>query len=1201
MNQLFLESMRGQSDYIHLLQNYEKQVRSKHPHPMLVTGLGENAADVFLPAVVQDLYDRCRGSILLIVPDEKEVLKLSGVLSTYDISVQSFPFRDPILHKVTASREYEQQRLGVLFQICSGAVQVVLTTPDALMQYTMPRDVLLSRTMTLQYGQSYDLQALLDFLTRAGYHRCEMVDGKGQFSLRGGILDIFPVQNDNPVRLEFFGDEIDQMGIFDPVTQRKIEQITACTITPAREILPDDVQTNVILHLITQLQKKASDPQLQKRLEEEADALRENTDFPADKYIAAAYATPQTLLDYFTNEMQTHAVIICDTDACLQRLDAFDARTQQTAKDLLSAGEINGKYAHFAKNKTDFLLFADNIPGIFINTFSAGEGFNLSGVFAMQAKQTVSYADQYPLLLEDVQHYMAQQYRIVVLAPNTAAQTSLQTLFTENHLPTVTKEPHSLMELPTAVTLILSGVQTDGYALPETRFVVLSTYPTQSAYARALKMQNRLRKKKRTAAEKIASYSDLNVGDYVVHEAHGVGQYLGIQSLTASDGTTRDYIKIRYAGTDELFIPCDQLDRISKYIGPRGGGDEGGVKLSKMGGAEWKRAKSRARAATKEMAHELIQLYAKRARTPGFAFAKDDAMQRDFESTFEYEETEAQLQAAKEIKTDMEKPTPMDRLLCGDVGYGKTEVALRAAFKAVLSGKQVAILAPTTLLALQHYQTMLTRMRTFPVRVELLSRMRSASQQQQIIRCLGRGEIDIVVGTHRLVSKDVVFRDLGLVIIDEEQRFGVRQKEKLKTFSQNVDVLTLTATPIPRTLHMAMSGIRDMSVLDEAPGDRVPVQTYVMGYEEGILIEAVRAEVRRGGQVFWLHNRVEDMEQVGIILHAALPELNIAYAHGQMDKNDLNRIWQQMINGQIDVLVTTTIIETGVDIPNANTLIVENAHKMGLSQLHQLRGRVGRSGRRAYAYLTYPRGIVLDEIQRKRLDALRDFTQFGAGFKIAMRDLEIRGAGNLLGAQQHGHMNDVGYDLYVKLLNEAILEEKGTPVVQKKECVIDLSVDAILPKTYIRSPAQRIDIYKKIAAVENRADYNDLYDELCDRFGTPPGEVENLLGISYLRALAQATDIVRIRGGNGQVLIYPDNFDFAAWYALSEQYRTKKEKVRIHVTAGKTPCLTCRIPTGNVLQILCNMLETLQTIKTNVAKEEQTNVPQQTDQSEKTM
>ena len=650
------------------------------------------------------------------------------------------------------------------------------------------------------------------------------------------------------------------------------------------------------------------------------------------------------------------------------------------------------------------------------------------------------------------------------------------------------------------------------------------------------------------------SYADLSAGDYVVHVNHGIGMFLGIESVTV-EGVTRDYIKIKYAGTDMLFLPCDQLENISKYIGAKG--EDGTLKLSRLGGAEWGKAKSQVKAAAKEMAKELIKLYAERQRRPGFAFAPDDDMQRDFEESFQYVETDGQLQAIKEVKQDMEQPRPMDRLLCGDVGFGKTEVAMRAAFKAVESGKQAAILVPTTILALQHYQTLLARLRGFPVRADMLSRFRSPKQQQETLRRLRRGEVDIIVGTHRMVSKDVVFKDLGLVIVDEEQRFGVAAKEKLKQLASGVDTLTLTATPIPRTLNMAMSGIRDMSVINEAPQDRHPVQTYVLEYDDHIITEAIRKELRRGGQVFYLHNRIDNIELTAAHLREELPEARIVTAHGKMSEEELSEIWQRLLEREIDILVCTTIIEAGVDVPNCNTLIIEDADRMGLSQLYQLRGRVGRSGRRAYAYFTFRRGKALSEISEKRLEAIREFTSFGSGFRIAMRDLEIRGAGNILGSAQHGQMEAVGYDLYLRLLGDAIREQKGEKPVENLECLVDIQIEAHIPEKYIPSLAQRIDIYKKIAAIRTEDDWSDTMDELCDRFGEPPRSVAGLLDVALIRSRAAALGIREIDQRVGSLLFYSDRIDRGDLLAL-----TKALPGRVLMNAGAKPYLTVKLQKG---------------------------------------
>lgn len=677
------------------------------------------------------------------------------------------------------------------------------------------------------------------------------------------------------------------------------------------------------------------------------------------------------------------------------------------------------------------------------------------------------------------------------------------------------------------------------------------------------------KQKKKKSGEAIYSISDLTPGDYIVHASHGIGVFEGIHKIDMN-GVVKDYIKVRYAKNDLLYVPVTQLDMVSKYIGPR---EDATIRLSRLGGSDWQKAKAKVRRAVKDIADDLIRLYAQRMQAKGHAFAPDSEWQRDFEAHFEFEETEDQLRCIEEIKSDMEKSAPMDRLLCGDVGFGKTEVALRAAFKCITDSMQCAMLVPTTILAWQHYQTITRRMEGFPIRVELLSRFRSAKEQAEIIKKLARGEIDMVVGTHRLISKDVEFRNLGLIIVDEEQRFGVAQKERLKTRYKDVDVLTLSATPIPRTLNMALSGIRDMSVIEEAPHDRHPVQTYVLEHDDGILFEAIRRELRRGGQVYYLHNDVGSIQQVATRIQQAIPEAKVGYGHGKMNEQELSEVWRRLIEQEIDVLVCTTIIETGVDVPNVNTLIIDNADHMGLSQLHQIRGRVGRSSRRAFAYLTFKRDKALSEIAQKRLSAIRQFTEFGSGFKIAMRDLEIRGAGNILGGEQHGHMEAVGYDMYLHLLGEAVDRAKGKPVQEYgEECLVDMQVTAHIPESYIADLNQRLDIYRRIADIRTREDALDVTDELIDRFGEPPASVNGLIDIALLRNVASRLGIREVRQQESSIFLYSDRIDMKKVGALVSALRG-----RVLLNAGAKPYVSVKIvPDETPLQTLSQALRLME-------------------------
>ena len=666
-------------------------------------------------------------------------------------------------------------------------------------------------------------------------------------------------------------------------------------------------------------------------------------------------------------------------------------------------------------------------------------------------------------------------------------------------------------------------------------------------------------KRKHKAGQEIGSLDELKKGDYVVHEAHGIGIFDGINRITQG-GVTKDYIKIKYAKSDVLYVPVTQLDLVSKYIGAA---ENGGVRLNRLGGSEWQKTRKRVKAAVKDMAKQLTALYAKRMAVKGYAFSPDTDLQNDFERRFEYEETDDQLRCINEIKRDMERETPMDRLLCGDVGFGKTEVALRAAFKCISEGKQCALLVPTTILAMQHYNTIIRRFGEMPVSVGLLNRFVSPKEQARVIADLKCGRLDMVVGTHRLISKDVSFKNIGLVIIDEEQRFGVAQKEKLKEQYPFVDILTLSATPIPRTLNMALSGLRDMSSIDEAPGDRHPVQTYVLEYNLGVITDAINKEIRRGGQVYYLHNRVESIERCAGVLKAKLPDINIGIAHGQMSEDELTDVWRRLVEHEIDLLVCTTIIETGVDVPNANTLIIEEADKMGLAQLHQLRGRVGRSPRRAYAYFCFRRNVQLSDVASKRLEAIREFTEFGSGFKIAMRDLEIRGAGSILGGEQHGNMEAVGYDMYLKLLSQAVNEENGQPETEDMPCTVDLNISAHIPESYIESLPARLGIYKRIAAIRTDEDVSDVIDELCDRFGEPPQAVMGLIDVAILRSKAAAADICEITGTSNTAILHINSIKPEAVAKLSEHFGS-----RFSLNAASTPVYTVRLKAGQKMSDL---------------------------------
>ncbi len=1147
---LLIDAVRQDGEYGQLLAAVKRGFRDK-PLPLLANGLCEGASDAFITALLQDTATLSPTPPLIVCSEEKECLRIKDMLALFGMQAAFYPVRDLTFYNISASHEYEHERIRVLSGILSGAFDAVITTPDAMLGYTISADRLLDATLTLDFDTRIDPEDLARRLIEAGYARVDMVDGAGQFARRGGIVDIYPpmgtfvdedgktVEGAHSLRIELFDDEIDRMVFFDIDSQRTVASITSATIPPAREILCDADARTILARAIKDKLRTCRDDDARQVLSAELAALGTG-DAAAngiaelhfiDKYISLIYPEKQALIDYFDRKP---LILVRSTSAVNDRLKAAVWQMNQTVTELVESGTISGNYAEYHKPQAEFERFLDTGVTVHVDSLSYGmSGKRLGGIYGFRTRHMVSYAENFQLLCEDLTGYMRGGYRTAVMTENETAAKNLAEMLSEHGFDVMVesaKRTLTAADLKKDEITIVWRSFLFGYELITPRIALLSTNPDGKTATLSVQNKPTRKKKQREGTAAILSYADLSEGDYVVHDTYGIGIYTGIETLSTS-GAKRDYIGIKYAGADKLYIPVEKLDMVSKYIGARA--EDGTVKLSKFGTDGWQKSKSRAKAAVKDMAKELIQLYAQRMRIKGHAFPADEDFQRDFEAAFAYNETDSQLDAAEDIKRDMEKPVPMDRLLCGDVGYGKTEVAFRAAYKAIMGGKQVALLVPTTILALQHFQTATARMRAFGVNIDMVSRFRSPKQQEQILRRLERGDLDMIIGTHRLLGKDVKFKDLGLLIVDEEQRFGVAQKEKLKQLAGNIDVLSLSATPIPRTLNMAMGGIRDISVLDQAPGNRLPVQTYVLEHEPLIILEAIRKELRRGGQVFYLHNFVESIDRVAADLSKQLPDARITVAHGKMDKDTLEDIWEKMIRGEIDILVSTTIIETGVDVPNANTLIVDNAHRLGLSQLHQLRGRIGRSARRAYAYFTYPVGRALPEIAQKRLEAIRDYAEFGAGFKIALRDMEIRGAGNLLGAEQHGHLDAVGYDMYIKLLKSAVLEEKGEVQEQKPECTVSLDYDAYLPESYVRTPGQRMALYKRIALIENEYDRDDIADELLDRYGDLPVQAENLLYVSLIRAEGAACDVRQIRQDGSTVAIYPNKFRYEVWADLS--------------------------------------------------------------------
>ena len=1094
--------------------------------------------------------------VVVVCADEGEAERMARDLAALSgEAVRTLSAREFTFHNAAVvSRQYEHRRLSTLRALAAGECPLLVCTVESILQRTIPKTLLTQAAQVLRMGERHDLGELAGTLAAAGYTRCEQVEGVGQFALRGGILDFFSPAHPKPVRVEFFGDEIDAMGLFDPDTQRRIENLGAAEILPAAEVLPQFTPGGYgglldgLDRLISQAKRRKGSETLVQTLEEDRERLSASTAFPAmDRYIALIYPVMATAADYFPEDA---VVVLSESPRVAERGKSYLWQLGEDAKALMERGELAGELADFARTFEELTEVLADWPVCYLDAFTSSRyPQRPRTLLNLLTKQLPSYGASLETAVSDLAHYVSDGFHTVVLVSSEQRALNLQALLREQKMTTAVD--FQLHELPGyGKAVIAVGGLTAGMEYPVGRFAVLT------------EGQSLLGKKRRskpvTNRQKLGSYADLSPGDLVVHEHHGVGRFLEMTKMTV-DGVQKDYVKIAYAGADVLYVPATQLDLVSKYIGSGEDAQET-RKLSRLGGTDWEKAKTRAKKAVKDLAKGLIQLYAERQRQPGFAFSPDSPWMKEFEDEFEYAETDDQLRCIAEIKQDMEQARPMDRLLCGDVGYGKTEVAFRAIMKCVLDGKQAAILVPTTVLARQHYLTAKQRFAKYPVEIDVVSRFRTQAQMKDTLRRLEQGGIDLLIGTHRLFQKDVKFKDLGLLVIDEEQRFGVQHKEKLKELSKQVDVLTLSATPIPRTLNMALSGIRDMSTLEEPPMDRQPVQTYVLEHDWGVLSDAMRRELERGGQVYYLHNRVETITRTAARIKEMLGEdVAVAVAHGKMSQEELNDVMTRMSDGEVDVLVCTTIIETGIDIANANTLIIEDADHMGLAQLHQIRGRVGRSTRRAYAYLTYRRGKVLTEVASKRLGAIREFAEFGSGFKIAMRDLEIRGAGNVLGPEQSGFLLSVGYDMYLKLLEEAVLEERGEKPERPTECAADLSVAASIPDRYVPSPEQRMDLYRRIAAIRSEADADDVMDELIDRYGDPPRTVNNLISVALLRADAARNGISQIDQKGANLNFYLDQFDLQRVSALCglEKYRS-----RLLFSAGERPYLALRLKKG---------------------------------------
>ena len=1102
---------------------------------------------------------------LVVTYDDTRAKEIFDDFSYFEPNTWLYPARDLLFYSSDIHGNLlTRQRMQVFKHLLEDEGGVVVTTVDGLMDHLLPLSRIKESCLNIMVGQTLDMEEIKHLLTGMGYERMGQVDGMGQFSVRGGILDVFPLTEEVPVRIELWGDEVDSIRSFDAESQRSIQQMDEVTIYPAAELIltKEHIEEGILrLEADEKKQEKAFRDQkkpeeaqrIRRAVGELVESLKEGFDVQTlDAYIRYFCKDTVSFLDYMkkvgakvtlvssgvarktAEKKQTSglALILDEPQRMKEKAETVETEFRESMSHRLEQGYILPGQADLLFSSKTVLADCHTPHSIFMTGLDQRlPGMTPKAKYSLTGKNLNSYQNSFEILIKDLTKWKKDGYRVVLLSASRTRASRLAGDLREYDLRAFCPEDAGRPVAPGEI-MVTYGKLHKGFEYPLIKFVVITEGDMFGVEKRKKK-----RKKYNYEGKKISSFSELSVGDYVVHESHGLGIYKGIEKIE-QDHVIKDYIKVEYGDGGNLYLPATRLEVIQKYAGA----DAKVPKLNKLGGTEWTKTKTKVRTAVREIAKELVELYAARQDAEGFQYGPDTVWQKEFEEMFPYDETDDQLTAIDDTKRDMESKKIMDRLICGDVGYGKTEIALRAAFKAVQEEKQVVYLVPTTILAQQIYNTFVQRMKDFPVRVDMMSRFRTPGEMKKTVEGLKKGYVDIIVGTHRVLSKDVQFKNLGLLIVDEEQRFGVTHKEKIKQMKQNVDVLTLTATPIPRTLHMSLIGIRDMSVLEEPPVDRVPIQTYVMEYNDEMIREAIHRELGRGGQVYYVYNRVNNIDEVANHVASLVPDANVAFAHGQMNEHQLEKIMLDFINGEIDVLVSTTIIETGLDIPNANTMIIQDADRLGLSQLYQIRGRIGRSNRTSFAFLMYKRDKMLKEDAEKRLQAIREFTELGSGIKIAMRDLEIRGAGNILGAEQHGHMEAVGYDLYCKMLNEAVIALKGGQEEEETfETVVDCDIDAFIPDGYIKNEYLKLDVYKRISAIETDDEYMDMQDELIDRFGDIPKSVDNLLRVAELKAMAHRAYVTEVDINTQEIRIelYPKaKLDVTGIPALIAEYKT---------------------------------------------------------------
>ena len=1132
-------------DLIHEIENKKS--------PIAISGL----TDVGMTQIISGIHEFAKKNVCIVTYNEIQARKIVEDIKNFTERVVFFPKKDIVAYDYIAeSKDLPYERIETLNQIVSKKKFIVVTTIEAVMQKLPSKETLYKNILEFKVGKSYSIEELKKKLIQLGYTRYDLIEGRGQFSIRGGIVDISTNENTG-IRIEFWGDEIDSIRSFHILSQRSIQNLEKITIFPAHEYVLEKTKEEVC----KKIEKIKVDTDLQEeKLKEDIEQIKVGDYISKiDKYFNCFYEKEESLLNYLSKQ----TCIIFDEISKIEQREKNIFQDQENLERALLEKE---KWIPQAiSNKSSLEQIKENLDNqfIYMEKLDTKPKFQIETYF-MNYREINYYKSEIENFLKDLKKLISEKKKVTVFVNSKEKAKKLKTILEKEKIICKIEENLDktiIVKSTESIVTITVGTVSSGFENITLNQVIISADELIEGDKRRRKITNTAYKE----GEKVV-FADLKIGDYVVHKNYGIGIYIGVNTITA-DGTTKDYIKIKYQADDILYVPTNQMDSIRKYIG----GDGLLPKINKLGSKEWENTKAKVKKNLREVARDLIELYAKREKVKGYAFSKDTPWQKQFEENFPYQETEDQLRCIEEVKKDMEKDKPMDRLLCGDVGYGKTEVAIRAAFKAVMDHKQVAYLVPTTVLAEQQYKEFKTRMEGFAVKVEILNRFKNKKYQEEVIKKLKLGEVDVVIGTHRMLSNDIEFKDLGLLIIDEEHRFGVKAKEKIKKYKSSIDVLTMTATPIPRTLHMSIVGVRDMSVIYEPPQNRKPVQTYVLEYDEEVIKEAITKELEREGQVFYLFNRVENIEKKAVEISQLVPEANVVYAHGQMTGARIEEIMQEFIEGKTNVLVCTTILESGIDIPNANTIIVENADRMGLAQLYQIRGRVGRSNKQAYAYITYKRDKLLSEVADKRLKAIKEFTEFGSGFKIAMRDLEIRGAGSLLGEIQSGHLEQVGYETYCTLLDEVVKEIQGVEVQEDTDIQIDLNVTSYIPDTYISDPGQKIEIYQSIALCKKEEDIANIIDEIIDRFGNMPDELENLIEIARIKYLSKKLFITKIASRKTAVVFTfePRKFN------VDVPNLVKKYGINIKVSPGIKPMITLEIASTNEKKILKGVTEFL--------------------------